>query len=73
MAVGIATCMIAGLTFLPALLNLLGRWRPLIKQPSVDKHSPKPQLFDEYNGNLAKVNMNVNINAKLDSNPPRPI
>ena len=37
MAVGIATCMIAGLTFLPALLNLLGRWRPLIKQPSASK------------------------------------
>jgi uncharacterized membrane protein YdfJ with MMPL/SSD domain len=37
MAVGITTCMIAGLTFLPALLNLLGRWRPLIKQPSADK------------------------------------
>ena len=36
MATGIATCMIAGLTFLPALLNLLGRWRPLIKQPSTD-------------------------------------
>jgi predicted RND superfamily exporter protein len=36
MAMGIATCMIAGLTLLPALLNLLGRWRPLIKQPSAD-------------------------------------
>jgi predicted RND superfamily exporter protein len=36
MAVGIAACMIAGLTLLPALLNLLGRWRPLIKQPSAD-------------------------------------
>jgi predicted RND superfamily exporter protein len=36
MAVGIATCMIAGLTFLPALLNFLGQWRPLIKQPSAD-------------------------------------
>ncbi len=33
MSVGIATCMIAGLTFLPALLNLLARWRPLIKNP----------------------------------------
>jgi hypothetical protein len=33
MSVGIATCMIAGLTFLPALLNLLGRWHPLIKNP----------------------------------------
>jgi predicted RND superfamily exporter protein len=42
MAIGIATCMIAGLTFLPALLNLLGRWRPLIKtnQPSADNSSP---------------------------------
>ncbi len=36
MATGIATCMVAGLTFLPALLNLLGQWRPLIKQPSAD-------------------------------------
>ena len=36
MATGIAACMIAGLTLLPALLNLLGRWRPLIKQPSAD-------------------------------------
>ena len=36
MATGIATCMFAGLTFLPALLNLLGRWRPLIDQPSAD-------------------------------------
>jgi hypothetical protein len=42
MAMGILTCMIAGLTFLPALLNLLGRWRPLIKQPSADKTSPTP-------------------------------
>ncbi len=42
MATGIATCMFAGLTFLPALLNLLGRWRPLIKtnQPSADNLSP---------------------------------
>jgi predicted RND superfamily exporter protein len=42
MSIGIATCMIAGLTFLPALLNLLGRWRPLIKtnQPSAGNSSP---------------------------------
>jgi predicted RND superfamily exporter protein len=39
MSIGIATCMIAGLTFLPALLNLLGRWRPLINQPSAGKKS----------------------------------
>jgi len=32
MAMGIALCMIAALTFLPAFLNLLGRWRPLIKK-----------------------------------------
>jgi hypothetical protein len=37
MAMGIAMCMIAGLTFLPALLNLLGRRHSLIKQPSADK------------------------------------
>jgi hypothetical protein len=42
MATGIAACMIAALTFLPALLNLLGRWRPLIKikKSSVSKTSP---------------------------------
>lgn len=42
MSVGIAACMIAGLTFLPALLNLIGRWYPLIKQPSADKPPPTP-------------------------------
>jgi len=42
MAVGIATCMIAGLTFLPALLNLLGRRHPLIKKPSAGNSSPTP-------------------------------
>jgi hopanoid biosynthesis associated RND transporter like protein HpnN len=35
MATGIATCMIAALTFLPALLSLIGRWHPLIKKPDV--------------------------------------
>ncbi len=33
MATGIATCMIAGLTFLPALLSLLSQWKPLLKNP----------------------------------------
>ena len=33
MAFGIALCMIAGLTFLPALLNLIGRKHPMIKKP----------------------------------------
>jgi hypothetical protein len=37
MSVGIGTCMIAGLTFLPALLNLLSRRQaPQTKQPSAD-------------------------------------
>jgi hypothetical protein len=36
MSAGIAMCMLAGLTFLPALLNLLGQWRPLIKKPSAN-------------------------------------
>lgn len=42
MSIGIATCMIAALTFLPSILNLLGRWRPLIKKPDVGKTSPTP-------------------------------
>jgi uncharacterized protein len=42
MATGIATCMIAGLAFLPALLNLLGRRKPLIEKPDVDRTSPTP-------------------------------
>jgi hypothetical protein len=42
MATGIATCMIAGLAFLPALLNLLGRRRPLIEKPDADKTPPTP-------------------------------
>jgi len=36
MATGVATCMIAGLTSLPALLNLLMRWGFFGKQPSAD-------------------------------------
>jgi hypothetical protein len=40
MSVGIATCMIAALTFLPALLNLLGRGHQLIKKPDADNALP---------------------------------
>ncbi len=37
MSIGVATCMIAGLTFLPAILNLILRWLPAkTKQPSGD-------------------------------------
>lgn len=42
MASGIATCMIAGLAFLPALLNLLNRRNPMIEKPDVGKTSPTP-------------------------------
>ena len=42
MATGIATCMIAALAFLPALLNLLGRRKPLIEKPDAGKTSPTP-------------------------------
>ncbi len=42
MATGIATCMIAGLTFLPALLSVLSRWRPLIKNPVPADKPPTP-------------------------------
>lgn len=36
MSTGVATCMIAGLTFLPTLLNLLIRRGSLLKKPSAD-------------------------------------
>ena len=36
MAAGLATCMVAGLTFLPALLNLLARVQQDRKRPSAD-------------------------------------
>ena len=36
MSVGVATCMIAGLTFLPALLNLIQQRSQKTKQPSAD-------------------------------------
>ncbi len=36
MSIGLAVCMLAGLTFLPALLNLLVRINLKIKRPSVD-------------------------------------
>jgi hopanoid biosynthesis associated RND transporter like protein HpnN len=36
MSAGLATCMVAGLTFLPALLNLLARRQPKEKRPSAD-------------------------------------
>ena len=42
MATGIATCMVAGLAFLPALLNLLGRRTPLIRNPVPTKLSSAP-------------------------------
>ncbi|MEI9865160.1 MAG: MMPL family transporter [Limisphaerales bacterium] len=42
MATGIATCMIAGLAFLPALLSLLGRRKPLIQKPDASRKLPTP-------------------------------
>jgi preprotein translocase subunit SecF len=40
MAVGVATCMFVGLTFLPAILNLLDRYGWRIKKPSGTMHDP---------------------------------
>jgi hypothetical protein len=42
MSVGLATCMVAGLTFLPALLNLLTRSQRAKKQPSADNARSTP-------------------------------
>jgi uncharacterized membrane protein YdfJ with MMPL/SSD domain len=36
MAAGVTSCMIAALTFLPTLLNLMSKRPPENKQPSVD-------------------------------------
>lgn len=42
MAAGLATCMVAGLTFLPALLNLLTRQPQETKRPSVNNARSTP-------------------------------
>jgi hopanoid biosynthesis associated RND transporter like protein HpnN len=42
MSVGIATCMVAGLTFVPALLNLYGQWWPMNKKPGANKTASAP-------------------------------
>jgi predicted RND superfamily exporter protein len=42
MSIGIGTCMVAGLTFLPALLNLLGSTRLINKKPSASKQPLAP-------------------------------
>lgn len=42
MAVGVTTCMVAGLTFLPALLNLTQRNRSVQKKPGADNARPAP-------------------------------
>jgi hopanoid biosynthesis associated RND transporter like protein HpnN len=40
MSTGLATCMVAGLTFLPALLTLFTKTGPQTKQPSADNARP---------------------------------
>lgn len=42
MSIGVATCMIAGLVFLPAVLNLILRRGQLKKQPSADNAQSAP-------------------------------
>lgn len=42
MSLGVTACMIAGLTFLPAWLNLLIRWGWRIKKTGDDMHMPPP-------------------------------
>lgn len=44
MAAGIAACMIAALTFLPALLSLLGKRWNLIDKPGTGRTTPAPGL-----------------------------
>jgi hopanoid biosynthesis associated RND transporter like protein HpnN len=40
MSIGIATCMVAGLTFLPTLLNFITRRRRTTRQPGANDESP---------------------------------
>ena len=47
MSTGLATCMIAGLTFLPALLNLFVRGRASGK-PAADEGDPVPTMHDRH-------------------------
>lgn len=42
MSIGTSTCMLAALTFLPAILNLLNRWGWTIKKPSGSNALPPP-------------------------------
>lgn len=42
MAVGTTTCMVAALTFLPAVITLLTRWGWTIKKPSAENAHPAP-------------------------------
>ncbi|MBI3191876.1 MAG: MMPL family transporter, partial [Pedosphaera parvula] len=42
MSIGTSTCMIAALTFLPAVLNLLIKWGWTIKKPSGSNALPPP-------------------------------
>jgi uncharacterized membrane protein YdfJ with MMPL/SSD domain len=46
MAVGTATCMIAGLTFLPSILTLLMKYGGITKRPGVGNALPTPGLED---------------------------
>jgi uncharacterized protein len=44
MAIGIATCMVAGLTFLPALLNVLGRMGWAVAKNRTSSSNAAPPL-----------------------------
>ena len=68
MAIGIATCMVAGLTFVPALLNLLCRWQSFnektrcqqnIVSTGVGGTEVKTSIGTKNTINQYKVNKNV--------------
>jgi len=66
MTVGIATCMVIGLTFLPAILNLLDRYGWRIKKPSGTMHDP--HWVGRNRGNNLKSDQSLE-NATEKSNP----
>ena len=63
MAIGVATCMFVGLTFLPAILNVLNQYGWSIKKPSGTMHDPH-WVGRNRGNNLKSESSLVNVTGK---------
>ena len=63
MAIGVATCMFVGLTFLPAILNMLSQYGWSIKKPSGTMHDPH-WVGRNRGNNLKSESSLVNVTGK---------